>query len=103
MDALAAGGAAEGGGSDPAASMSPSAPSTPPRIEVPPTPSSAFTPKGSSRAAKRCASKAWSAALGGRKHLKTTDVHLTCQRFRQLRSETGGDISDSMLTMEELA
>ncbi|CAE8645499.1 unnamed protein product, partial [Polarella glacialis] len=46
--------------------------------------------------------KAWAPVLGGKKHLKTSDVQRVCERFRELREVAGDSLEDSSLSLNEL-
>jgi len=67
------------------------------------TPGPVTPNRAQGRPPARSPSSVWKAVLGSKRHLRTTDVHLTCGRFRQLRAATGSNVSDSMLTPEDLA
>jgi len=49
------------------------------------------------------ATSPWAVLLSGRQHLRTIDVQRACNRFRELRGGDGVTLSDSMLSLEELA
>eukprot|EP00929_Paragymnodinium_shiwhaense_P006515 TRINITY_DN11003_c0_g1_i1.p1 TRINITY_DN11003_c0_g1~~TRINITY_DN11003_c0_g1_i1.p1 ORF type:complete len:1285 (+),score=352.47 TRINITY_DN11003_c0_g1_i1:71-3925(+) len=45
----------------------------------------------------------WTPLLGKKQHLKTTDVHKICNRFRDMRQREGESVDNQMLTLQGLA